>query len=55
MDLTRLGKAMKNRIVIDGRNLYRPETMIENGFTYYSIGRRERVPRRVGRRLNTAA
>jgi UDPglucose 6-dehydrogenase len=55
MDLARLHKAMKNPVVIDGRNLYRPETMIENGFTYYSIGRRERVPRRAVRRLNTAA
>jgi UDPglucose 6-dehydrogenase len=55
MDLGRLRNTMKKPIVIDGRNLYRPETMIENGFTYFSIGRRERVPRRVVRRLNTAA
>jgi UDPglucose 6-dehydrogenase len=55
MDLPRLRKLMKNPVVIDGRNLYRPDTMIENGFTYYSIGRRERVLRRTVRGLNTAA
>jgi UDPglucose 6-dehydrogenase len=55
MDLPRLRNAMKQPVVIDGRNLYRPETMIENGFTYYSIGRQERVPRRTVRPLNTAA
>ena len=27
-------------VVFDGRNCYRPETMAEHGFTYYSIGRR---------------
>ena len=36
-------KDMKNRmgeaVVFDGRNQYEPETMKENGFTYYCIGR----------------
>jgi UDPglucose 6-dehydrogenase len=30
---------MRGPIVFDGRNLYTPEQMKQNGFTYYSIGR----------------
>ncbi|MCU1286099.1 MAG: UDP-glucose dehydrogenase [Acidobacteriales bacterium] len=55
LDLPRLRKAMKNPIIVDGRNLYRPETMNNSGFTYYSIGRRQRVARRLVQRSNTAA
>jgi UDPglucose 6-dehydrogenase len=39
LDLARLNRALKFPIVIDGRNLYRPEVMAENGFTYVSVGR----------------
>ena len=39
LDLARLNRALKFPIVIDGRNLYRPESMAENGFTYVSVGR----------------
>jgi UDPglucose 6-dehydrogenase len=39
LDLQRLNRAMGYPIVIDGRNLYDPEVMMENGITYYSIGR----------------
>jgi UDPglucose 6-dehydrogenase len=39
LDLPRLNRALKFPIVIDGRNLYRPETMREHAFTYVSIGR----------------
>ncbi len=39
LDLPRLKAALRFPIVIDGRNLYRPETMAEHGFTYVSIGR----------------
>jgi len=39
MDLVQLHAAMRYPIVIDGRNLYDPRQMMENGFTYLSIGR----------------
>jgi len=39
LDLHRLHKELKYPIVIDGRNLYDPETMAAHGFTYYSVGR----------------
>lgn len=39
LDLPRLNRALKFPIIIDGRNLYKPETMAAHGFTYVSIGR----------------
>jgi UDPglucose 6-dehydrogenase len=39
LDLARLRQELKYPIVIDGRNLYDPETMSSQGFTYYSVGR----------------
>ena len=39
LDLTQLNQALKFPIVIDGRNLYAPEKMAEQGFTYVSMGR----------------
>jgi len=39
LDLDRLIKEVRFPIVIDGRNLYKPKTMLENGFTYVSVGR----------------
>jgi len=39
LDLSRLHKELKYPIVIDGRNLYDPEIMAAQGFTYYSVGR----------------
>lgn len=39
LDLRRLGSLMRYPIVIDGRNLYDPELMFENGITYFSVGR----------------
>ena len=39
LDLKRLHSELKYPIVIDGRNLYHPEEMAANGFTYYSVGR----------------
>jgi len=39
LDLKRLRTELQYPIVVDGRNLYDPEIMAANGFTYYSVGR----------------
>ena len=38
-DFARMRKLMRGPIVFDGRNLFTPDQMKQNGFTYYSIGR----------------
>ena len=35
-----LAKILKSKVVFDGRNIYEPTEMTEEGFTYYSIGRK---------------
>lgn len=39
LEFNRLRQELKYPIVIDGRNLYDPELMAAQGFTYYSVGR----------------
>ena len=39
LDLTRIKALLKRPVVIDLRNLYRPDAMVEHGFTYVSVGR----------------
>jgi UDPglucose 6-dehydrogenase len=39
LDLHRLNRLMRYPIVVDGRNLYDPNLMLEHGITYFSIGR----------------
>lgn len=39
LDLQRLSTALRYAIMIDGRNLYDPDTMHKHGFTYLSVGR----------------
>ncbi len=39
LDLKRLKAALAEPVVVDLRNVYRPEEMHRNGFTYVSIGR----------------
>ena len=34
-----ISKLLKNRVIFDGRNIYEPLEMKENGFVYYGIGR----------------
>ena len=38
-DFGRMRKLLRTPVVFDGRNLFTPEQMKQNGFTYYSIGR----------------
>ncbi len=39
MDLNKLKSALNCAVVIDGRNVFNPESMEELGFTYHSVGR----------------
>jgi UDPglucose 6-dehydrogenase len=39
IDLARLNRALHFPIMIDGRNLYKPQEMQSHGFTYVSVGR----------------
>lgn len=36
---TYIEKALKEKVIFDGRNIYNPEQMKEFGYTYYGIGR----------------
>jgi UDPglucose 6-dehydrogenase len=44
LDLPRLHSLLKYPIVIDGRNLYLPEKMLQAGLMYHSIGRAAATP-----------
>lgn len=44
LDLTRLRKELRYPVIIDGRNLYRPEEMLKAGFIYSSVGRPDAFP-----------
>jgi UDPglucose 6-dehydrogenase len=44
LNLSHLYKTLRYPIVIDGRNLYDPQVMVEQGFTYLSIGRPAAYP-----------
>jgi UDPglucose 6-dehydrogenase len=39
IDLVRLNQEVRFPIIIDGRNLYKPQVMHDHGFTYVSVGR----------------
>lgn len=43
-DFDRIRKLLKEPVIFDGRNLYRPEQMREVGFIYHSVGRDPVVP-----------
>jgi UDPglucose 6-dehydrogenase len=46
LDLERLKRVMAHPLVVDGRNLFDPQTMRKLGFTYYPTGRPPVVPAR---------
>src|SRR3989338_3944496 len=35
-----IGKVMKEKVIFDGRNIYEPELVKEEGFLYYGVGRK---------------
>lgn len=43
-DLSAIKSKLKSSIIFDGRNLYDPDLMLQNQYTYYSIGRQPIVP-----------
>jgi UDPglucose 6-dehydrogenase len=45
LDLARVGRSMKNRLLFDLRNIYKPQDMEQAGFHYISIGRSEVKPK----------
>jgi UDPglucose 6-dehydrogenase len=44
LDLQRLRAELRYPVVIDGRNLYRPEQMVNAGLIYCSVGRQDAIP-----------
>ncbi len=40
-DFDKIKSLLTNKVIFDGRNLYKPSDMKKNGFEYYSIGREE--------------
>jgi len=47
-DFEKIKKLLKNPVIFDGRNLYKPERMKELGFNYISIGRQKvEIPRKL--------
>lgn len=46
LDLSRLYLALRYPVLVDGRNLYDPQRMAEEGFYYSSVGRPRLAPRK---------
>ena len=46
-DFVRMRALMREPVIMDGRNLFRPERMASLGFEYYSVGRRAAAPSKV--------
>lgn len=44
LDLDRIKAVLRYPIVLDGRNIFSPQTMEAKGFTYYGIGRATALP-----------
>ena len=43
-DFDRMGEAMNQKVVFDGRNLFEPKTMANHGFHYACVGRPSMTP-----------
>ncbi|MBI2559361.1 UDP-glucose/GDP-mannose dehydrogenase family protein [Candidatus Woesearchaeota archaeon] len=43
LDLKRINGLMRHSLIVDGRNIYNPEMLKKEGFTYISMGRKEVV------------
>ena len=43
-DFAKLAEVMNDKVIFDGRNLYRRQNMGDLGFTYYSVGREPVTP-----------
>ena len=43
-DFDEIKQRLERPLIFDGRNLYDPERMSQRGFTYFAIGRGERLP-----------
>ncbi len=39
LDMVKIAKGLKERVLFDGRNIYDPQTMKDLGYTYYGVGR----------------
>ncbi|MCB0061594.1 MAG: UDP-glucose 6-dehydrogenase, partial [Caldilineaceae bacterium] len=39
LDLPRVKNLMKQAIIVDGRNIYEPQSMYDLGFQYRAVGR----------------
>jgi len=44
LDMARVKSILREPILVDLRNIYRPGDMGDAGFTYYSIGRAPVIP-----------
>ena len=40
INFAELGKLMEEKVIFDGRNIYEPELVKEEGFAYYGVGRK---------------
>ena len=49
IDLDRLRDSLRFPIIVDGRNLYNPQQMLQSGFNYFSIGRPASYMQHVGK------
>ena len=44
INLERLRRVLRRRVIFDGRNIWEPDRMRRLGFEYYSIGRKPVIP-----------